>query len=303
VATSNSITDRALAYFREDAEAPRFVFAHYFDPHSFYLDHDEWDWTSENEVWLELDAVSLTPLSDVRHLLGGEELAWIRAHYDEEIRYTDREIGRLIDGLEADGLTERTLIVVVSDHGDEFMEHGRFGHVGTVYEPLVSVPLFVVLPGYTTDGPTVSDLVETRSVFTTVLEALGIDYGFASRPHGLLELEGPDGQVRGRTDGPSFSMVWMDSGPKTGVGFKIVGVRDGRWKLIVDHTRGLSFLYDLEADPGETTDLSDEEPEVLARLLRIHEDWIGEQLESAGEVPKGLLDEELEQRLKALGYL
>ena len=110
-----------------------------------------------------------------RHLLETPEVDWLRALYDEEIAYTDAAIGRVLDYLRDHGLLETTAIIVVSDHGEEFLERGWLGHTITLNEEVVAVPMVTVLPGAGGDGTVVESTVETRSLFATVLDYLEID--------------------------------------------------------------------------------------------------------------------------------
>ena len=166
--------------------------------HYQYLEHKGWTWADGYKGWLKDGQNDLDNLVRNRNLVTPEDLAWLRNLYDEEIAYTDGEIGRLIDALTHANVLERTLIVVVADHGEEFLDHGNFSHTTTLYEELVRVPMILVVPNSKEAGTVRSDVVETRSVFSTVLDCLGLDFAARSRPRGLL----PSGAGRPRPRRP-----------------------------------------------------------------------------------------------------
>ena len=98
----------------------------------------------------------------------------MEALYDGCIRYADAQVGELIDKLRQLGLYDRSLIVVTSDHGEEFAEHGRFMHVRTDYEELVKIPLIMKLPGSRFRGRRVPHLAAMVDLMPTVLEMMAV---------------------------------------------------------------------------------------------------------------------------------
>ncbi|MEM9876872.1 MAG: sulfatase-like hydrolase/transferase [Myxococcota bacterium] len=118
--TSAKLTDAAILRLRERPRDQRFfLWVHYLDPHADYKTHE-----------------------GVPHFGRGA-----RALYDHEVAYTDREIGRLLEALDADQSAQPTSIIVTSDHGEAFGENGMWRHGVEVWETLVRVPLIVHVPG------------------------------------------------------------------------------------------------------------------------------------------------------------
>ena len=96
--------------------------------------------------------------------------------YDEEIAYTDKSIGELIDAVDALELKDNTVIIITSDHGEEFLDRTRFGHGNNTYQELIHVPLIIYSPlEEKLKGRRVRHSVETRDIPKTVLEISGIE--------------------------------------------------------------------------------------------------------------------------------
>lgn len=307
--SSQGISDQAVDFIERHAKQPFYLFAHYVDPHSEYLDHKDWAWADGYQGWWK-DQLDMDNLERNQSLVGPLDMRWIRDLYDEEIANTDSQIARVVAALEQQGVLDRTLILVVVDHGEEFLDHGKFNHTTTLYEELVHVPLVVVSPRGAPPGTRRDDVVETRSVFTTVLESLDLEFAFKSRPRGLLtppppsDPAAPAGEHTLGNTGHAFSMVWLpDAKPKWGKKFQIVSLRTARWKLIYSITRDVYELYDIAADPLEKHELSAKESVHFRQLREVLDAWLAGQKANAADVPTQTLDADLAERLKALGYM
>jgi len=301
--TSIQVTERAIRCLEQrDPQRPFFLFAHYFDPHWVYQDHPGWPYTRGYDGWLR-DQLDIDGLYKNRHLFDEADIAFLSGLYDEELSYTDKHIGRLLQHLVSAGLAGNTLIVLVGDHGEEFMEHGGLDHTTTVYQELVHVPLAVVPPGGTAAGMLVDGTVETRRLFGTVLELLDVDSPLFERDRQQsLLVSGPNGWTA--HPAPAFTSVWLpDSAPRWGKRFKIAALVDGSWKLMTDLTRGKEMLFDLEHDPGELHNVTGRNPERTPEMRgRLHA-WIEAMQKAAvgletAEIPAGQLE-----TLRALGYM
>ncbi len=308
--SSQGITNEAIAFVEGHASDHFFMFAHYMDPHYEYRDHKGWNWADDYSGWWKKQ-LDIDNLVRNRNLIATPDLTWLRDLYDEEIAYTDSEIGRLLTALEKSKAMGRTIIIVVADHGEEFLEHGNLSHTTTLYEELLHVPMIVVLPGMEADSGTQrEDVVETRRVFSTVLERLGIDFAADTRPKGLFAdvataTGAPQsGAARETADGKAFSMLWLpDAQPKWGKRFQIASLRTARWKLIYNITRDTYELFDLSADPGEKLEVSAAHAQEFADLRHELDSWIAQQEVHAGDLPRTGANDEHTARLRALGYM
>ncbi len=229
------------------------------------------------------------------------------SHYDAEIRYVDGLIGKLLDGLDGSGLLDRTIVVVTSDHGESFGEHGYLQHGPRVDETVMHVPLVVRLPPAhpsARPGRRIDTVVRTVDILPTLLDAVGAP-----------ALAGLDGvSLLPAIRGEPMAALWaygetgrafMGVDPErriAGVAGKHRMIRTDDWKLVYKpgaEADGLR-LYDLRVDPGERVDVSAEHPDVVARL-RGHLDGI---LRSDGRTggDRAPSPDELE-RLRELGYV
>jgi arylsulfatase A-like enzyme len=308
--TSENVTDRALEFLEEKGDENFFLFLHYFDPHNAYRDHEAWDYADSYSGWLSEGTQDITSLRNERQALDAADTQYLTDLYDEEIAFTDQQIGRLLNELRSRGFDKDTAILVVADHGEEFMERGWLGHSATLHDELIHVPLFFVLPGGEKQVARVTTAVETRSVFSTILDFVGIDFvgidpGAAKEPPSLIPLTRPGGAVE--LPRPVFSAVGFPDyyfSPREQRP-KIVAMRLGRWKVIRDLGRGRRYLFDIESDPLEKRNLCDEEHEQMAELLKRLDVWITDvediskrPAETSPAAPSGNME-----ALRALGYV
>jgi len=212
--------------------------------------------------------------------------------YDAEVAQNDRAFGVLLDELEARGLAEDTAVIHVSDHGEEFAEHGRWEHGKSLYEEALRVPFIMRLPGVTPRR------IETPAQHIDLLPTL----------LGYLGIEAPptDGRdllaKRRRGSGPIDVYVHLDVD-----GHRAASMIRGHFKLVLPQSpsQGTApMLFDLDADPRELENLASERPDVVERMLGLlHERNLAAEIESAEEIDDDQLDEDVRRRLEALGYL
>lgn len=158
-------------------ERPLFLFMYYYDPHTWYDPPPPYDkrydpnygGTLTPEVYGHGEKVvsgEIVPSArDVQHLL---------ALYDGEITYWDYHLGRFLERLAAEGLLTNALVVVTSDHGQMFGEHGKWVHRNSLYEEVLRVPLFMRYPGVIPTGRTITAPVTTADLMPTVLDLVGL---------------------------------------------------------------------------------------------------------------------------------
>lgn len=296
VRNATRTTDAALKWLGTSGKRPFFLMVHYFDPHLVYdppakyrkefaapEDQNDTSWvfgTLEQVIAYRQGKISF----DAPTISRAEKL------YNGEVAYTDHEVGRLLDGLAQMRLTDSTIVVFTSDHGEEFLDHGGFEHGHSLYNELMHVPLCIRAPG----GPqpdVIGTAVGLMDVAPTLcaLTDVTADPAFAGR--NLLKLiDGTEPAARpivmeGNFWGPPFR-GWLCDGYK-----------------LIDGPRGIS-LFNVQADPGEKTPLNQAEPD---RLQRMFEDLRLAFREMAAlapgqTAPVQLSPAELE-RLRSLGYI
>jgi arylsulfatase A-like enzyme len=166
-------------------ERPWFIFAHYFDPHYDYVPpppygtrfDPTYDGTLSGVDFLTNPRIAV--LDDQRpenwiRRVSQRDLEHVVALYEGEIAWVDAHVGTLLERLDALGLADKTLVVVVGDHGDEFFEHGGIGHHRTLYDESVKVPMLLRLPGRLPADKAVRGAVSVDDLLPTVLDVLGL---------------------------------------------------------------------------------------------------------------------------------
>lgn len=298
--TSPALLRHASAFLEEAAidAAPFFLFVHWWDPHYDYLAPLEY-------VERFVDPSYAGPVRGLHSAervlrMQPEDLRHLRRLYDAEIRYTDDHIGELLDHLDAAGLTDSTLVVWTADHGEEFHEHGRWGHQRTLFDDVVRVPLALAGPGVP-EGVRVEGIARLYDVLPTVAE--------------LLDLPLP-----GYVLGLSLAPLWRDpehagypavlrlAVPRQGYPVDLAAVRFGHLKVLEDRTNQRTVLYDLERDPGEqhpipAAQLGIDHRGALARALAELEALERHKERLPGRAQSAELPEELSRQLGAAGYL
>jgi arylsulfatase A-like enzyme len=170
----------------------------------------------------------------------------VTALYDGSIRWTDAQIGVLLDGLRQRGLLDRTLVVVTADHGEELWDHGSFFHGVSLYDELLHVPLIVRLPGGARAGSVVDDEVRLVDVVPTVTEVLRTPPLDGVQGASLLATKAD------ATPRPVFARAANPTYPWR------FGLRTPKHKLILTVDPPREELFDLVADPGERVNRIDD---------------------------------------------
>ena len=231
------------------------------------------------------------------------------AHYDGEVACADQATGELLGALESMGLLARTLVVLTADHGESLGEHDYFfEHGAYLYEPTVRVPLIFSYPPSVPAGRTVTTQARTIDIVPTVLDVAGIPIPPGLQGATLLP------RMLGKTGGP-VPFAYSESGrnfyrenPRQyvdGVAGKWRMMRSDRFKLIMIPTRSggpIWEFYDLESDPGETTNVLGKFPQDEEALRRALLELVAADpmKDDRNEPP---LPPGLEENLRSLGYV
>ncbi len=222
---------------------------------------------------------------DVR--LTAVELEYLRALYDADVRAWDDNFGRLLAGLDAAGVRDETVLVVVSDHGEGFLEHGRLKHGVTLYDELLRVPLVIQGPGIGRGRE--AELAQGIDLLPTIGAMLGLAVGETLPGRNLL--------ARGR-GAPAVSETGFGIGPD-GASTPLVSWRTREWKLIHTPALGRFELYDLTRDPSERRNVYDTNPRA-EELVDALAAWVT----NASAAPASdETDPDLGEKLRALGYI
>ncbi|MCA9758055.1 MAG: sulfatase [Candidatus Eisenbacteria bacterium] len=343
--TSPGMLEKLTRFLTEgrDPERPFFLFAYFWDPHYDYIPPSPYDtlFVGPECVPVDLSQYEASTLGEngiapgqggiasgqggtapgqggiePRQGASGQggiapgELAYVLSQYYGEIRWTDWHLGRLAALLETEGLWESSLVIVTSDHGEEFFDHGNKGHKKGLYGETVQVPLVVKFPkgahGNADWMTGVQDrLVSLVDVLPTVLDVTGTESPDPLPGRSLLapprtaeepifyELDSVHYAVGDPTLSQRTSEKWY-------------GIREGGHKLIAVPSARRVELYDVVADPGETENLAQREAST-ARSLMVHMTDgfqvmanLGQLYVAGGEAE---LSPEAKEQLRSLGYI
>jgi arylsulfatase A-like enzyme len=217
---------------------------------------------------------------------------FISDRYDASIRHADDLLKVFFERLERAGILDDTFVTLLSDHGEEFLEHGRIGHQGTLFIETLRVPWIIAGPGLA--PRVVSEPVGLADVMPTLLALLGVP---APPTEGVSMLPVIDGRSPERRERPRFS--------EQGEGPDLQSAVLGDHHLIANARSKRLMLFDWRADPLERSDLIGSDPAREARLraeLSRHLDALAKAEIRTSVEPVSGLDEAQRARLRALGY-
>jgi arylsulfatase A-like enzyme len=295
----------AISELRQRRSSSGFYFIHFFDAHLDYNPPPEY---AAKFTGGRLDPPPPLTYEIALGLRSGEngedppmpsDVDYIRGLYDGEVSFVDSQIGRFIEELKSLGLYDQATIIVTSDHGEEFWDHGGFEHGHTLYDELVLIPLVIKFPA-SMDLPkrVVQPQVRILDVMPTVFEILGVPSPESFVGQSLMRV------VRGETNADLDALC-----ESTLYGAPLVALRGPRYKYImelVEDATGKGQLYDWREDPLERNDLAAELPEksdeLRAELIRTYRDHLV--VASGMSEPKPVnLDPKRIDQLRSLGYI
>ncbi|MFO8057340.1 MAG: sulfatase [bacterium] len=288
------IRDAAL-WLKRNPEGPYFMVLHFFDPHLAYDPPPSYAAPYIADYDGPLSLPYNPELGKVRAGEAGLSAAdkeFIRGAYDGEVVATDKQLGLFIDHLKKKGLYDNSFVIVTSDHGEEFWEHGGFEHGHSLHREVIQVPLVMKLPGGKFSGKTVEEYVSLLDIFPTLAEY------FRWRPP--MGLEGvslyPKG---GKLWVPPHQVVSMNML----YGEERQCIYNEGYKMIVNRDTGRVRVYNLEEDPEETANVFGEQelPEGLQNQVEKIADDLYKVLHSDKPTPAEP-DPETVRKLKSLGY-
>ncbi len=297
---AKDVVDRAIEWLGLHHDRDFFLWIHTVDPHDPYQPPREYAGFFEDTPYTGRFKESSGFLNNLRSgaRLTPEDKEHFRVLYDREIRYTDDQVGRLVQAMRELGIWDQTLFIISSDHGEEFWEHDGIMHGHTLYDENLRVPLIFRLPGRIPAGRVIHEPVRLLDLMPTILDFYGLD--------GSPEMQGvslvPLIEGRAMPSNPAFAeaLLYFDE-------LKAI-LKDG-YKLILNPSSGKTMLFDLVNDPAERWDLARQDS-VRARLMLAElRDWMRASQVMADTIPHSVggtnahIDADTEAQLRALGYL
>jgi arylsulfatase A-like enzyme/tetratricopeptide (TPR) repeat protein len=264
---ADEVLEPALAWLSANARGPYFLWVHLYDPHDPYTPPPPFD-------------------AEFRE-----------RPYDGEIAYVDSVLGRLLGSLRNQGLYEKSLIVLTSDHGESLGEHQEVHHGYFIYEPSLRVPLIFKFPGERFRGTRLPNIVRSVDIAPTILQYLGLALPATNQGESLLAMmsgkrSGVDLPVYAETYYPKIHFNWSPLFGYFASGHKYIDVPEAE-------------LYVLEKDPKEASNMLSSNQALAGRLktelLALQKRYSFAQIQS--DSPSSQVDPETLARLKALGYV
>ncbi len=296
--TGPRVLEEVSRWLGNVGDARFFLFIHMWDVHFDYIPPPPYDAMFDPDYDGPIDGKNLRTL---KKELEPRDLQHLIALYDGEIAWTDRHVQRILDRIEELGFRDDTVIVLTADHGEEFFEHGRFGHRKALFQESVSVPLIVRYPARVSAGRRVNTPVALADVAPTILDLAGVDPFPSVIGRSLAPLLTHGSQTKEELVISELYRERRDD--------NLLAVRDGPWKLLAlrESNKPLG-LWNLATDPLEEQNLLDAEGASLERFRRMLENakQLLDGLASlhAGSAPDSVeLPPEVEERLRDLGYV
>lgn len=295
------VTDNVCQWL-DQVQTPFFAWAHYMDVHwPYHLEESLVHPRDIAQAWRDLANMYGRANFEARTEGDKPITAAEREHfinlYEKSLQYLDNHVGRLIDNIQNSVHADNTVIIVVADHGEEFLDHGRWGHwESNLYDEILRVPLIVWMPNGPR-GQVIRQQVRLLDLMPTILDICGCSISDGILGTSMASLLTPgESNYDGRE---TISEMRRDPWHR-------IAVRTESFKYIWDSKRpDQPDLYDLRTDPAEKQNVRDRFPQEVSRFqssVDAHRLRVAA-TEPAIAAPKLELDEDVASRLRDLGYL
>lgn len=287
-----AVLSGALGQIRDLGDANRFfLFVQTYDVHCPYAPAKGYagGFQSEGAEFIETRGRCGNPHFNGIPLSDGQ-VRFLSDRYDDSIREADDALGDFLEQLEAGGALTDTVVVITSDHGEEFKEHGQIGHERTLYREALSIPLVIVAPGIAPRR--IAHSTGLVDLAPTLLTLLGIPVPEDMEGRSLVSLLG-GGPPKDREEARVSELSWQRP---------LRSVMTPEFHLILDLESEQALLFSPREDPKEARDIAGRHPEEVGALRAVLEGYAKarrtRRAATLDEVP-----EEVKERLRALGYL
>ncbi len=298
--SDTALLELAIDFITDHGDRPFFLYLHFIDMHDYWFPEHLFDGVDPENLGLSPNLMSLADmeipvayetLAKVLNQPGGltaRDLEHLQSVYNRRLQETDRVIGELVRHLIGAGLIDETLLVVTSDHGEQFLEHGRLVHGGDAfYNELIHIPFIVSNPGLYPETVTASTPATSIDFAPTLLDLMGLEIPGVFQGESLAHRHDED-RVVFATDGRTWKAL------------------NREWSYIVAESTGREELFNLIADPDETTNLADRNPEIVEIGRRQVKQAMAECSRHpylAIKVEEIVMPDEQIERLRSLGYI
>jgi arylsulfatase A-like enzyme len=290
---------------------PFFLFIHCYDIHDPYTPPPPYDSIFHDFTYTGQFVPTTKNMQAAawrRKVVTDQDLRHIKALYDGGIRYTDERIGRFLAYLEESGLQDKTLIIITSDHGEEFKEHGSFLHWKLYFRPNLHVPLIMHIPNFPKKGIRINELVESIDILPTILDTADLPPHEKAQGRTLLPII--------KRNGTFFRRLWwqlfhfFSGGEKAAFAEhrESKGKKRHDYSIITDHYQMIyslspqaNQLFNIKDDPQAENDIAKDRPAVVEHMMsQITSMYL---VPPSYRAPQFILDEQTSEQLQALGYI
>lgn len=297
--STSVLTDISVDWIKANVTRDSFMWIHYLDPHQPYEPPTEYlpDENPPKAMGKRFMVANVMKVP-LEQTPGVAQRNWVRSLYDAEVRYVDSNIGRFVNTLKELGIYDESLIILTSDHGEEFWEHGRFEHGHSLYDELVGVPLLIKPPMFA-GHKRCDEVVSNGSIMPTVAELCGIGV-----PDSVLSYESiartfePDAHER--REGYAVCTGVMYYQQKEAIVFH-------DRKYIRSLATGREELFDLTADPDEQHPIETASPDDLDNARTTLDRYCERELKLRARLgiatQKVTGTDDVLRRLRSLGYM
>lgn len=292
---ADELTHGVQKWLRDRKEKPFFLFLHYFDVHNNYVPPEPFGKAFRNKQDSGVNGDIVPYLSKINLEIDKNLLDGLKDLYDGEVEWVDYNIGKFLDTLEELQLDKKTLIILTSDHGDEFLEHGHLGHRRNLYQTTMHVPLIIKLPGKNSKEIN-ETLVSPIDIMPTILAFLRVDIKYKFDGTNILEDKEVDSE---RYIFGELYRSKLDPGLRC--------IRNSRYKLIFDMQSQKQEVFDLEKDAVEKENLLNREDlvenEEILELKEKFFEFLRGRTKAESHNSSMRVNTEKRKELKSLGYL
>jgi len=289
-APCNIVNKKILSFLSKyyDKKKNYFLWIHYMDTHEPYVAPAEFIRKFTKNV-----KINIRKLCDKAHSspnnISSSEKEILCAYYDASINFLDDEFGKLVNNSQMRYFLENCLVIITSDHGDEFFEHGGYGHSPRFYDELLHVPLILKHPDFSL-GKEIEDIVSLIDIFPTIMQFIGIT--------------NINCNIKGKelTSQKENDTTYVISEALKESKYLIFSIRTKSHKFIISDQG--NELYDLNNDPKEVINIYGKNNVISKRFEDIIEDHL-KQASQSFEFPESIIniDDSIKDRLRDLGYI
>jgi arylsulfatase A-like enzyme len=297
--SADLVNEIVYAWEDEINKAERFfLWVHYVDPHYPY--HPQSPWI---EHYSSLNATDIAQLSRIPQgaMVSAREkdqdiLSHILALYDSEVNYVDSYVGELIERFELD---TNTLLIITSDHGEQFLEHGRIGHAINIHREELHVPLIIQFPDVS-NKESIERQASLIDIMPTILHELNTDHPEQIIGKPLMENEGIRSSIKGMVPSrkaPVYTFAELDSTST------LKAIISPQWKYVYNYKNKYGRLYNLISDPAEQNNLVEKNSKQGKNLKDQLFHWVSQAKHYPPKSHFFQLSQEEKEKLATLGYL